>query len=349
MKNINNIKSKKMIKSILICTENEFTASRLNQDENHNPKKINNKTYIGAGKERNSLFRAMDELNNNYNGYILAPGDCKTCNIEKDITSDLGGYMNPKKGTFSDNRMSLIKTSMAIAKDRSSYIEDLWTRMKNNLSNEDKDEQRINTNIYSGASHPDVISINLLLDAENISVHKYPKFDNDGNFTNILKYKSVDDTETKRSCELFLKASKMMNSYFACQSIAAQQPPKKIFICFSPVSEYNKYFEMSDMERSNFEREIQNIGGHIIIGDNNTNYSVNDAINDAIVYLNSNELMNSDLEIKSQSDAIRETGYDKSIIETNEVKKENKKASKNKTSKNTEMSKEYFDSAVKNN
>src|SRR5690606_21786449 len=110
------------------------------------------RVYISGQMQRHALFSAIDRLNEDdpgRNGTHVANGDAPTTDVATDLRSDLGGYLDPKKGDCSGRRTAPLTATPAVAVGESQVGRDLLIRIKMNESDEAKQKQALATNEFS--------------------------------------------------------------------------------------------------------------------------------------------------------------------------------------------------------
>ena len=297
--------------TINVSSEFLFENHNVNANEEGRPKEANGKVYISGNKTRFMIFEKMKDyvIENGVNTQI-STGDSLLGDIVNDIRSDLGGYMittsatkdestskkGKKKGKsedsdeegeekegaivgFSEKRVSPLKVAFSFSREKSDFMDDLFVCFANT---DDKSNQRINTKFYS---IKDVIDINSQLNIDEVGRKK--------TFT-IVDKKFVQETnellitqeEKMKRLELYLKSVGELKGLANYSRNATNNTPNKIFISFAENRRFVKFFQMSQMEQTNYLRTLE--PGSYFIGDDNTDFSVNDAITASIEWLNSN-------------------------------------------------------------
>ncbi|MEM9896862.1 MAG: DevR family CRISPR-associated autoregulator, partial [Bacteroidota bacterium] len=146
------------IKSILVTAIAPLSDHAANRGEKllgnassvkHRP---DGRVYVSGQMQRHVFFSALERLNDEDedkgNTYV-ANGDGPSTDIAKDLRSDLGGFLDTKKGDYSGRRTAPVSATPAVAKNRSSIGRDLLVRLKMNENSDSKKKQSLATNEFS--------------------------------------------------------------------------------------------------------------------------------------------------------------------------------------------------------
>ncbi len=267
------------------------------------------KVYVSGQMQRHVLFSAIDRLNEtdeNKGETFVSNGDGISPMIEKDLRADMGGFMHPSKGDYSGRRTAPISVTPATATGISQPGRDLLVRIKVNVkgdkvyqdgyilradneaedSNESK--QALATKEFSTI---DIMHMNFFLDISALSISK--AFEYEGGFNIGTKYfKHASDEERKRRAKLFLNGTRYMNDYASQARNAVCGEPQKVLIVFDEMMsrKASRYFVAEEQEQKNILAELDAKKATYFIGDDQTDKSVHKAFEDALAFLNDNDL-----------------------------------------------------------
>ena len=250
------------------------------------------RVYVSGQMQRHVLFSAIDRLNMddpNKEDTFVSTGDGTTNQIEKDLRADLGGFMHPSAGNYSGRRTAPLSVTPAVAMKESEVKNDLLVRVKNDNSEESK-EQALATKEFSQS---DLMNMNFFLDVTTLSITKVFKYE--GGFNIDTKYiKHAKDAERKRRAKLYLEATRYMNDYANQARNAVCGEPQQVIIVFDTVLSRKacRYFTADEPERSNILTELKERNVKYFIGDDKTDKTVAKAYKEALEFLNDNPLYN---------------------------------------------------------
>ncbi len=250
------------------------------------------RVYVSGQMQRHVFFSAIERLNmadKDKGDTFVSTGDGTTNQIEKDLRADLGGFMHPSKGDYSGRRTAPLSVTPAVAVKESEVKNDLLVRVKNDNSEESK-EQALATKEFSQS---DLMSMNFFLDVTALSVTKV--FSYKGGFNIGTQYiKHADDAERKRRAKLYLEATRYMNDYANQARNAVCGEPENVIIVFDNVlsRKASRYFAAEEIERKNILAELDERGAKYFIGDDKTENTVAKAYKEALDFLSNNELSN---------------------------------------------------------
>lgn len=250
------------------------------------------RVYVSGQMQRHVLFSAIDRLNTtdaNKGDTFVSTGDGTTNLIEKDLRADMGGFMHPSAGNYSGRRTAPLSVTPAVAMKESKVKNDLLVRIKNDSSEESK-EQALATKEFSQS---DMMNMNFFLDVTTLSITKVFKYE--GGFNIGTKYiKHVKDDERKRRAKLYLEATRYMNDYANQARNAVCGEPQQVIIVFDTVLSRKacRYFTADETEKSNILAELDERNAKYFIGDDKTENTVAKAYKKALEFLNDNPLYN---------------------------------------------------------
>lgn len=249
------------------------------------------RVYISGQMQRHAFFSAVEKLNmedaNRGNTYV-SNGDGIGNAVEVDLRADLGGFMHPSAGNYSGRRTSPVSVTPAVALKESSIGRDLLIRLKVN-TDDASNEQALATREFSQF---DMMLMNFHLDVSALSISKRFVYENKFH-VNTEFVKHVDEQERKRRAKLFLEATRSLIDYAQQARNATTGEPQQVLIVFDGKLSRKacRYFEATETERKNILKELEERGAKVIIGnDIEGDKSVNDAYNEALKFLNENNL-----------------------------------------------------------
>lgn len=284
------------ILTINVSAEYVFENHNVNASEDGRPKENVDRAIVSGQKIRYMLFEKMkDFLSKNGNQNKISTGDSLTGDIVNDLRSDFGGYMlttseteeEPEEGKKAkkvkkgknEKRSSPLRVSFAQAKKKSSYFDDLFVRFKNDESKEDNAKQRINTKVFS--QHDEFV-FNYQLNVDELGRKKEFEIV-DGSFVSEKNTLQYSEEEKLFRLELFLNSVSELKGLANQSRNAVENTPKKIFISFAKDRRFVNYFNYDETEKNNYLAE------KVFIGDDKTNYTVKNALADAISWLKENK------------------------------------------------------------
>ncbi len=248
------------------------------------------RVYVSGQMQRHVLFSAINRLNEsdeNKGDTFVSNGDGITNLIERDLRSDLGGFMHPSKGDYSGRRTAPLSVTPAVAIDKSDVGRDLLVRIKFD-QNEGSRDQALATKEFSEF---DLMHMNFFLDVGALSISK--AFEYKEGFNISTKYfKHATDVERKRRTKLYLEGTRYMNDYASQARNAVSGEPQKVLIVFDPLlgRKASRYFVAEKQEQENILAELGAKGAVYFMGDDKTEKSVQKAYDDAMAFLEGNDL-----------------------------------------------------------
>lgn len=265
------------------------------------------RVYVSGQMQRHVLFSAINKLNEadeNKGNTFVSNGDGISPFIEKDLRSDMGGFMHPSKGDYSGRRTAPLSVTPAIAIGKSDVGRDLLVRIKVNVKGdqsyqngyilredndaEDNSKQAMATKEFS---EYDLMHMNFFLDASALSISKAFKYE--GGFNIGTKYfKHADNPERKRRARLYIEGTRYMNDYASQARNAVSGDPQKVLIVFDPLlgRKASRYFVAEKQEQKNILAELDAKGAVYFLGDDKTETSVQMAYDKALKFLQENNL-----------------------------------------------------------
>jgi CRISPR-associated protein Cst2 len=265
------------------------------------------RVYVSGQMQRHVLFSAINRLNEadeNKGDTFVSNGDGISNFIERDLRADMGGFMHPSKGDYSGRRTAPLSVTPAIAIGESNVGRDLLIRIKVNVKGEqsyqggyivrndndteDNSKQALATKEFS---EYDLMNMNFFLDVSALSVSK--AFQYEGGFNIGTKYfKHADGEERKRRTKLYIEGTRYMNDYASQARNAVSGEPQKVLIVFDPLlgRKASRYFIAEEQEQKNILAELEAKKAVYFLGDDKTEKSVQMAYDEALRYLDANEL-----------------------------------------------------------
>ena len=247
------------------------------------------RAYISGQMQRHTLFSALERLNNDDpQGTYVANGDGPSTNIDVDLRSDLGGYLDTNKGEYSGRRTAPLTATPAVAYAASDIGRDLLVRLKQNANEEAEQKQALATNEFS--QHDDM-TMSFHLDIGAIGIRKRYTYDKEQHVA--TQYDNfITDPEHRRRVELFLEATRSMTDYANQARQATSGEPQKVLIVLDTKMSRKaaRYFapETTNVERKNLLAELEARHARYFLGDDtqesdatNGKYSVDMAYTEA--------------------------------------------------------------------
>lgn len=229
------------------------------------------RVYISGQMQRQALFSAIERLNlesSDRGDTYVSNGDGTTNVIEKDLRADLGGFMHPSQGDYSGRRTAPVSASMAVSLDESEVGRDLLIRLKQDPDSDSEQKQALATNEYSQS---DTMQMSFHLDVTALSVSKGFQYEDEKHVkTEFVKH--VDDNERKRRANLFLEGTRYLTDYAnQARNATTGEPQKVLIVLDNRLSRKGaRFFEMTDVEKKNFLKELEARNAEHFIGDDTT-------------------------------------------------------------------------------
>lgn len=251
------------------------------------------KVYISGQMQRHVLFSAIDRLNADDGGETyVANGDGVSTNIEKDLRSDLGGFLDTKKGDYSGRRTAPLTATPAVAQETSQVGRDLLVRLKNDSNEGDTKKQALATNEYS---QEDKMVMNFHLDVGAIGLTKEFRYEDEYHVATDYQM-HITPEEKQRRIGLFLEATRTMSDFANQARHAVSGEPQQVLIVLDNRHSRKaiRYFtSASDKEKENIIKDLKGRGALHFLGDDTgklTEESVNDAYTKALASLKEHRL-----------------------------------------------------------
>ena len=251
------------------------------------------KVYISGQMQRHVLFSAIDRLNAEDGGNTyVANGDGVSTDIERDLRSDLGGFLDTRKGDYSGRRTAPLTATPAVARDTSSVGRDLLVRLKNDSNEGDTKKQALATNEYS---QEDTMVMNFHLDVGAIGLTKAFRYENEYHVATDYQI-HITPEEKQRRVELFLEATRTMNDFANQARHAVSGEPQQVLIVLDNRHSRKaiRYFTSTlEKEKANIIKELDNRNALYFLGDDTgkiTEDSVDDAYTKALTALKEHNL-----------------------------------------------------------
>jgi len=282
----------------------------VNANEEGNNKEVNGRVAISGQKLKYMMLSSIKTLNEKSGGMgYVSNGDGATGDIVMDLRSDLGGYMITSDKNYSNRRTSPISVAYAVSENKSNFFDDLFVRFKmdkkdkkdkkaSNETDEKHNKQRINNKTYS---EKDIIGLSFALDCKYLSASEYFTYSDGRNLSSVM-YNHVDEVERLRRVRMYIDSTKFLEGWANQSRNAIVNTPIEVFISFNTNSEFINYYNLNNTQRASLLKRLDNDGIRYFIGSDDSEYSVSDAYNDALLYLNSVEMVGSDNLVKTQAE-----------------------------------------------
>ncbi len=231
------------------------------------------RVYISGQMQRHALFAAIERLNyedpDRRDTYV-ANGDGPSTDIRRDLRSDLGGFLDTKKGDYSGRRTAPVSATPAVAQESSEVGRDLLIRLKMNENEESEQKQALATNEFS---QRDLMYMSFSLDVGAVSIVKRFNYQEERHLgTDFAKY--VDEEERRRRIRLFLDATRFLTDYANQARHAVSGEPQQVLIVFDNRLSRKaiRYFAPDTMEAEKraILSELRARGAEIFLGDYTT-------------------------------------------------------------------------------
>ena len=267
------------IKSILVTSVAPLCDHAANRGEKllgnassvkHRP---DGKVYISGQMQRHVLFSAIERLNEddeNRGKTFVANGDGPSTDISTDLRSDLGGFLDTKKGDYSGRRTAPISATPAVSKKKSIIGRDLLVRLKINQDEDSTKKQALATNEFSVR---DEMIMNFHLDVGMVGMKKLYEYDDEYHISTTYQ-SEISDAEHARRVKLFLEATGALTDFANQARNAVSGEPHKVLIVLDTMHSRKavRYFqeETSEEERQNILQELDNRNALVFLGDDTT-------------------------------------------------------------------------------
>lgn len=304
-----------MIKGILISTVAPMSdhianaGDRILKSATSIKVRPDGRVYISGQKQRHALFSAVERLNLSDGARgetYVSNGDGVTNKIENDLRADLGGFLHPRKGSYSGRRTAPVSATPAVAREISKIGRDLLIRLTQNpnviseddfeeLSEEEKPnyskkKQALVTREYSES---DEMLMNFFIDIGAVSIRKRHHYSEEMHMHTDY-FKHVDEDERKRRIRLTIEATASLTDYANQARNATSGEPQKVMIVFDTKLSRKacRYFNADEVEQQNILKELQKRGAIYFFGDDTSadGDNVAEAYEKAYTFLSENEL-----------------------------------------------------------
>ena len=279
------------IKSVLVTSVAPFDDHAANRGEkllgnaSSVKRRPDGRVYVSGQMQRHALFSAIDRLNRDAEGAgdtYVANGDAPSTEIDKDIRSDLGGFLDTNKGDYSGRRTAPVSATPAVARRESDVGRDLLVRLKMDEGNADdgSKKQALATNEYS--QHDEMV-MNFSLDVGAVGAVKEYSYDKVGEGGETFAHVSttfkrhIDEVEHARRVRLFLEATGSITDYANQARNAVSGEPSRVLIVLDPKHSRKavRFWKdtTTDAERDNILAELRDRGAQVFVGDDKGVYS----------------------------------------------------------------------------
>ncbi len=254
------------------------------------------RVYISGQMQRHALFSAIDRLNAgdpDRGETFVANGDAPTTNVDTDLRSDLGGYLDPSLGDYSGRRTAPLTATPAVAVGESEVGRDLLIRIKQNENKDSQQKQALATNEFS---QRDLMRMSFHLDVGAVSRTKAFTYDDEKHVGTEIETHGIDGDERRRRIRLALEATRSLTDYANQARNATSGEPQQVLIVLDPKMSRKvaRFFEpeTTDAERTNLLKELDARGALVFQGDDTTaeGDSVHEAYEKALAALAKHDL-----------------------------------------------------------
>lgn len=278
--------SQKPIKAILVSAIAPMSNHAANGGEKllGNASSIKQRTdgrvYISGQMQRHALFSAIERLNMDEHiqeGKVtfVANGDGPTTQIDLDLRSDLGGYLDTQgKTLYSQRRTAPLTATPAVALKPSDVERDLLVRLKENPEKEADQKQALATNQFSAE---DEMVMSFFLDLSAAGIDKKFNYGGDGNDPMLneshiatIYDQVVSDPERLRRARLFLEATNSLTDYAMQARFATSAEPEQVLIVLDTKLSRKaaRFFTAkNDAVRANILADLKARGARYFFGD----------------------------------------------------------------------------------
>lgn len=274
------------IKSILVTAVAPMSDHAANRGEkllgnaSSVKRRPDGRVYISGQMQRHVLFSAIDRLNEDHperGNTFVANGDGPSTQIDKDLRSDLGGFLSTKKGEYSGRRTAPVSATPAVAAQPSNIGRDLLIRLKMNESEKAEQKQALATNEFSVK---DEMIMNFHLDVGAVGIIKKYTYNTEDETHLATTYQSfIDDAEHRRRAALFLEGTASMTDYAnQARNAVSGEPHKVLIVLDNKMSrKASRYFQLdtTDAERENILKELEARGAYYFLGDDTVKEGLN--------------------------------------------------------------------------
>lgn len=229
------------------------------------------RVYISGQMQRQALFSAIERINlesSERGSTYVSNGDGTTNRIEEDLRSDMGGFLHTSQGHYSGRRTAPISATMAVSLNESEVGRDLLIRLKQDSNADSAQKQALATNEFSQS---DTMLMSFHLDISALSISKWPNYVDELHVeTNYVKH--VSEEERIRRARLFLEATQYLTDYANQARNATSGEPQKVLIVLDNrlSRKAARYFEMSEVEKKNYQKELDARNLEYFFGDDTT-------------------------------------------------------------------------------
>jgi CRISPR-associated protein Cst2 len=240
------------------------------------------RVYISGQKQKHAFFAALSKLNDDPNT-MVSNGDGVSGDIAKDLRSDLGGYMLPKKKDVgkSKRRRAPVSATMATAIEESNVGLDLLLRL---LGDEDADAEK-QALASREFSQEDEMEFSFHIQTEMVGVSVEPVYENNAHVRNEI-VSHIGQEEKIRRIKLALEATRFLNDYANAARNMTSAEPFEVYITLDTVLSRDPAGLFApgttDKQKENLVKAVEARGGVVIHGNNRGDFSVEDAYRKAL-------------------------------------------------------------------
>lgn len=224
------------------------------------------KVYVSGQMQRHVLFSALDRLNESdpdRGDTYVSNGDGISTQIDVDLRSDLGGYLDTNLGDYSGRRTAPLSATPAIALEESKVGQDLLVRLKMSDDGTNK-KQALALNEFS---ERDEMVMNFHLDIGAVGAVKTFTYENEAHVATNYEQK-IDDAEHSRRIRLFLEATRSMVDYANQARNAVTGEPHRVLIVLDPGMSRKamQYFSADETRQQRILAELDARGATYFLG-----------------------------------------------------------------------------------
>lgn len=248
------------------------------------------RVYVSGQMQRHALFSALDRLNLEHpdrGDTYVANGDGTPRDIQRDLRSDLGGFLDPRAGDYTGRRTAPLTATPAVAQDPSDVRADMLLQLQTMNRDHNIATQEV--------SQHDLMRMSFSLDCGAVGLTKRFRYDDEKHVSTDYQ-KHVSDDERKRRARLALDSTRSLTDYANQARNATSGEPQQVLIVLDTKLSRKaaRYFapETTDAERDNLRAELDARGALVFLGDDTTadGDSVYEAYEKAFVALDAHEI-----------------------------------------------------------
>lgn len=220
-----------MIKNIVVTGRSDMDMHRSNSGENKLgnesaiKKRSDGRVYISGQMVRHAFFQALKRVDGSDDTFV-SNGDGTTYQIERDLRSDIGGFMLPGINGDAGRRSSPLDAVPAVAEQPSDTISDLLLRLNRESEGNNLDDHNI---VKQEVSEEDTMYFGLELNLLRLSTTERFSYDSEMHVeTEVVRH--CTSGEKKRRALLFLEAANKLNNFSSQARNASDLEPFEVLI-----------------------------------------------------------------------------------------------------------------------